>query len=127
MRYRIVGVVKDMVVESPYSPTGPVVYYEKGLNGGVSWMEIKVKPGAVMSQALPKIEAVMKRLIPSRPPLTISFADEHEDYALKFASEVRMSKLAGFFARSRSSFLLSWVVWPGLLYGRAANKGGGDP
>ncbi len=35
IRYRIIGVVKDMVVESPYSPTGPVVYYEKGLNGGM--------------------------------------------------------------------------------------------
>jgi putative ABC transport system permease protein len=95
MRYRIIGVVKDMVVESPYSPTGPVVYYEKGLNGGVSWMEIKVKPGAVMSQALPKIEAVMKRLVPSAP---FDYQFAHEDYALKFASEVRMSKLAGFFA-----------------------------
>jgi putative ABC transport system permease protein len=95
MQYRIIGVVKDMVVESPYAPTGPVVYYQKGLNGGVSWMEIKVRPGVSMSRALPKIEAVMKRLIPSAP-FDYQFADEA--YAMKFASEVRISKLAGFFA-----------------------------
>ena len=95
MRYRIIGVVKDMVIESPYSPTGPVVYYEKGLNGGVNWMEIKVRPGVSMSRALPKIGAVMKKLIPSAP-FDYQFADE--DYAAKFASEVRISKLAGFFA-----------------------------
>ncbi len=95
MHYRIIGVVKDMVLESPYSPTGPVVYYEKGLNGGVSWMDIKVKPGVSMSRALPKIEAVFKQLIPSAP-FDYQFADE--DYATKFASEVRMSKLAGLFA-----------------------------
>jgi ABC-type lipoprotein release transport system permease subunit len=95
LRYRIFGVVKDLVLESPYSPTGPVLYYEKGLNGGVSWMEIKVRPGVAMSRALPKIEAVFKELIPSAP-FDYQFADEA--YAVKFASEVRMSKLAGFFA-----------------------------
>jgi hypothetical protein len=104
IRYRIIGVVKDMVVESPYSPTGPVVYYEKGLNGGVSWMEFKVRPGVSMSRALPMIKAVMKRLIPSAP-FDYQFADE--SYAMKFASEVRISKLAGFFAACRRS-LCCW-------------------
>jgi putative ABC transport system permease protein len=95
MRYRILGVVKDMVMESPYEQAKPVLFYQKGLNGGVSWMDIKVKPGVAMSLALPKIEAVFKKLIPSAP-FDYQFADE--DYALKFASEVRISKLAGFFA-----------------------------
>ena len=95
LHYTIIGVVKDLVLESPYSPTGPVIYYEKGLNGGVDWMEIKVRPGVSMSRALPKIEAVFKQLIPSAP-FDYQFADE--SYAMKFASEVRMSKLAGFFA-----------------------------
>ena len=95
LKYRIIGVVKDMVVESPFAPTVPIVYYQKGLNGGVNWMEIKVKPGVAMSKALPKIAAVMKQLVPSAP-FDYRFADE--DYALKFISEVRMSELAGFFA-----------------------------
>lgn len=48
-----------------------------------------------MSQALPKIEAVMKKLVP-KAPFNYQFADE--DYAAKFAAEVRISRLAGFFA-----------------------------
>jgi hypothetical protein len=94
-KYHIIGVVKDMVMESPYEPAKPVIFYQKGHNGGVSWMLIKVKPTVAMSQALPKLEAVMKKLIPSAP-FDYQFADQ--DYAMKFSSEVRISKLAGFFA-----------------------------
>lgn len=93
--YKILGVVKDMVMESPYENTKPIVFYQKGHNGGVNWMIIKVKPDVAMHKALPKIEAVMKGLIPSAP-FDYQFVDE--DYASKFASEERISKLAGFFA-----------------------------
>ena len=51
-------------------------------------------PGAAMSTALPGIEAAFKKLIPS-VPFDYEFADE--DYALKFAAEERIGKLAGFF------------------------------
>jgi ABC-type antimicrobial peptide transport system permease subunit len=95
LRYKILGVVKDMVMQSPYDNTRPVVFYQKGHNGGFSWMLVKVKPSVAMHNALPKIEAVMKKLIPSAP-FDYQFADE--DYASKFASEERISKLAGFFA-----------------------------
>jgi len=61
----------------------------------VDWIEIKVKPEVAMNRALPKIAAVMKKIVPSAP-FDYQFADD--DYALKFASEIRMSKLAGFFA-----------------------------
>ena len=47
-----------------------------------------------MSKALPKIEAVFKKLIPS-VPFDYQFVDE--DYAQKFAAEERIGKLAGFF------------------------------
>ena len=47
-----------------------------------------------MSTALPGIEAAFKKLIPS-VPFDYEFADE--DYALKFATEERIGKLAGFF------------------------------
>ena len=47
-----------------------------------------------MSKALPRIEAVFKKLIPS-VPFDYQFVDE--DYASKFAAEERIGKLAGFF------------------------------
>jgi putative ABC transport system permease protein len=95
LHYKIIGVIRDMIMESPYNQTRPTVFYLKGHNGGVSWMDIRVRPGVAMRQALPKIEAVMKKLVP-KAPFNYQFADE--DYAAKFAAEERISRLAGFFA-----------------------------
>jgi hypothetical protein len=95
LHYKIIGVIRDMIMESPYNQPRPTVFYLKGHNGGVSCMDIRVKPEVAMNQALPKIEAVMKKLVP-KAPFDYQFADE--DYAAKFAAEVRISKLAGFFA-----------------------------
>jgi putative ABC transport system permease protein len=95
LRYKIIGVVRDMVMQSPYDPARPTVFYLKGHNGGLSCIDIMVKPGVAMSQALPRIEAVMKKLVP-KAPFNYQFADE--DYAAKFAAEERISRLAGFFA-----------------------------
>jgi putative ABC transport system permease protein len=92
--YTILGVIKDMVMESPYEPVEPTMFFIKPLNGGVSCINIRVKPGIAMSTALPGIEAVFKKLIPS-VPFEYEFADE--DYAQKFAGEERIGKLAGFF------------------------------
>ena len=93
--YKILGVIRDMVMESPYDPVEPTLFFVKALNGGVSWMNIRIKPGVPLHQALPKIEAAFKRIVPSAP-FDYKFVDE--DYALKFAAEERISRLAGFFA-----------------------------
>ncbi|MEP6514140.1 MAG: FtsX-like permease family protein, partial [Parafilimonas sp.] len=92
--YTILGIIKDMVMESPYEPVEPTMFFIKPLNGGVSCINIRVNPGIVMNKALPKIEAVFKNLIPS-VPFDYQFVDE--DYAQKFAAEERIGKLAGFF------------------------------
>jgi ABC-type antimicrobial peptide transport system permease subunit len=93
--YTILGVIKNMVMESPYDPVEPTMYFIKPLNGGVSCINIRVKPGVAMNKALPRIEAVFKKNIPSAP-FEYKFTDE--EYAQKFAAEERTGKLAGFFA-----------------------------
>jgi len=93
--YKILGVIRDMVMESPYEPVEPTLFFVKAFNGDVNWINIKVSPGVAMSHALPKIEAVFKKLVPSAP-FDYKFADQ--EYAMKFAAEERISKLAGFFA-----------------------------
>ena len=93
--YKILGVIRDMVMESPYEPVEPTLFFVKALNGGVSWMNIRIKPGVAVHQAIPKIEAAFKKIVPSAP-FDYKFVDQ--DYALKFAAEERISKLAGFFA-----------------------------
>jgi len=82
-------------MESPYDPIGPTVYFIKALNAGVNVMNIRVNAGVAMNKALPKIEAVFKNLVPAAP-FNYKFVDQ--DYAIKFAAEERISRLAGFFA-----------------------------
>ncbi len=92
--YTILGVVKDMVMQSPYEPVNPTMFFIKAPNGGVSCINIRVKPGVGMHKALPQIEAVFKKLVPA-VPFEYQFADE--EYAFKFAAEERIGKLARFF------------------------------
>lgn len=92
--YTILGVIKDMVMQSPYEPVEPTMFFVKALNGGVSCINMRVNPGIRLSQALPKIENVFKKLVPA-VPFDYRFVDE--DYSSKFAAEERIGKLVGFF------------------------------
>ena len=89
----VTGVVKNMIMESPYIPVLPSVFlldYE--------WTReiiIKIKPGMPVSTALAKIESVFKKLSPDNA-FTYKFTDT--EYALKFNSEERIGNLATFFA-----------------------------
>ena len=92
--YTIVGVIKDAVMESPYDPVEPTLFFVKALNGGVSWINIRVNNGIAMSTALPKLEAAFKKIVPAAP-FDYRFVDE--EYNRKFAAEERIGILAGFF------------------------------
>ncbi|GAB3263915.1 ABC transporter permease [Larkinella harenae] len=91
-QFRVIGVVKDMVMESPFEPIRPTVFF---LFGDPNWINIKINPAVSASDALPKIEAVFKRLIPAAP-FEYKFADA--EYDAKFRAEERIGKLASFFA-----------------------------
>jgi ABC-type antimicrobial peptide transport system permease subunit len=91
--YRILGVVKDMVMESPYEPMYPTVFMVRG-HVGTNQINIKINPNVSASQALPKIEAVFKKIIPSAP-FEYKFADQ--EYAAKFAAEENIGRLAAVF------------------------------
>jgi ABC-type antimicrobial peptide transport system permease subunit len=93
--YTILGVIKDMVMESPYAPVEPTLFFVKALNGDVSCINIRIMPGSILNKSLSKIGDVFKKLVPSAP-FDYQFADE--EYAQKFAAEERAGKLVGFFA-----------------------------
>jgi len=93
--YTIIGVVRDQVMDSPYAPTQPTMFYLKGLNGAPSWINIRLNPAVSASEALPKIEAVFKKIVPTAP-FEYKFADE--EYDRKFAREERVGNLATMFA-----------------------------
>jgi len=90
--FKIIGVVKDMVMNSPFELAKPTVFF---MGGKISWMNIKINPKANLRDALASIETVFKKVIPS-VLFTYKFADE--EYALKFKSEERIGKLASVFA-----------------------------
>jgi len=92
MDYRIIGVIKDMVMESPYNAIKPTVFR---LGGNPNWIFIRINPRVSASSALPKIAGVFKKVVPS-VPFTYSFADE--DYAKKFIAEEQIGKLTRFFS-----------------------------
>jgi ABC-type antimicrobial peptide transport system permease subunit len=93
--YKIVGVIKDLVMDSPYAPTEPTIFYLKGHNGNPSWINIKIAPQVSAAEALPKIEKVFKKVIPT-VPFEYVFADE--EYERKFGKEERIGNLASIFA-----------------------------
>jgi putative ABC transport system permease protein len=88
----VIGVIKDMLMESPYDPIRQAFYF-MGPNN-CSWMHIKLNPAKPVSSSLSQIQAAFKNVIPSAP-FDYQFADESFDD--KFQSEERVSKLAGFF------------------------------
>ncbi|MGZ3874285.1 MAG: ABC transporter permease [Mucilaginibacter sp.] len=92
--FRILGVVKDMVMNSPFEPAYPTIFFLSP-DDSKNWIFIKINPHTSTSNAMPKIEAVFKKLIPSAP-FEYKFVDD--DYAAKFAGEERIGKLSGFFA-----------------------------
>jgi putative ABC transport system permease protein len=90
--FTILGVVKDMVMESPFAPVKPTVFF---LFGSPNWINIKLNPHVSSVAALPAIEDVFRKLVPAAP-FEYKFADE--EYDAKFRTEERIGKLAGFFA-----------------------------
>ncbi|WP_138477497.1 ABC transporter permease [Dyadobacter bucti] len=90
---QVVGVIKDMVMQSPYEPAVPTIFlmdYE-----WANLINIKLMPNAPVDQALKKVEAVFKKHDPDSP-FEFKFADE--EYEAKFRAEERIGKLARVFA-----------------------------
>jgi putative ABC transport system permease protein len=91
-QYRILGVVKDVVMNSPFEPAYPTVFF---LQGGMTNVFIRLDAKVSAGAALTKIAAVFKKLFPAAP-FDYVFVDE--DYGRKFAAEERTGKIAACFA-----------------------------
>ncbi|MEM8969542.1 MAG: FtsX-like permease family protein, partial [Bacteroidota bacterium] len=91
--YTIIGVVEDMITQSPYAPVRQMIFFIDYDRSDV--LSIKLKPDVSTQQALADIESVYKKFDPVNP-FEYNFTDEQ--YAQKFSTEVRVGKLSGFFA-----------------------------
>jgi ABC-type antimicrobial peptide transport system permease subunit len=91
-RAEIIGVTKDMVMQSPYQPVKQAFFYID--YDRVDYINIKIKPDAITSDAIATIETVFGNVVPSAK-FDYGFIDEA--YAQKFESEQRLGNLAGVF------------------------------
>lgn len=90
--YTVIGILKDMIMESPYTPVKPTVFFID--RNWANVITVRLKPGVPVQDALSKTEAVFKKYNPSAP-FDYRFIDE--EYAEKFSDEQRIGKLATFF------------------------------
>lgn len=91
--YKIIGVVKDILRESPFKDVRQTIYlisYEE-----VNWIQLKLNPDKSTQESLAIVEDVFNEYLPAIP-LDYQFVDE--EYARKFATEERIGKLSGVFA-----------------------------
>jgi ABC-type antimicrobial peptide transport system permease subunit len=91
--YKVIGVIKDMLMSSPYEPVKQTFYFLDYEN--LNWMVLKLNPNKSASESVSKIAAAFKKYIPSAP-FDYKFADS--EFAAKFAAEERIGKLSTFFA-----------------------------
>lgn len=91
---KVIGVIKDVLIGSPYAPVKPMVSFLNA-NAADNFAMLKIHPNKSAKEALAKIETVFKKFNPEQP-FTYQFVDEQ--YGRKFGNEERIGKLAGFFA-----------------------------
>ncbi|NLR56533.1 FtsX-like permease family protein [Chitinophaga polysaccharea] len=91
--FHVLGVVKNMIMTSPYDPVQPAIYYF--LAEGGNFINIRINPKMSASKALAIIQDVMQRYNPAAP-FAYTFADQ--EYGKKFSEEERIGKLSTFFA-----------------------------
>ena len=89
----ILGVISDIVKGSPYEPTDPCMYFLS--RGDQGYLFIRLDPRVSAHEALPRIEAVFKELLPS---ILFDYKFADEEYNTKFRAEERIGTLATVFS-----------------------------
>jgi putative ABC transport system permease protein len=91
--YQVIGVVADMIKFSPFDHVKPSLFT---LNmPATNTINIRIASTVPVGTALAKMGTIFKKYNPASP-FDYKFVDT--EYATKFANEVKISKLAGFFA-----------------------------
>lgn len=92
--YTIIGVIEDMVIESPYEPVRPSLWHIDRYDN-VNVAIVKLNPDMSATESIEKVKTIFMRYSPSTP-FSYEFVDT--EYARKFEGEERIGKLASAFA-----------------------------
>jgi ABC-type antimicrobial peptide transport system permease subunit len=92
-KFTVIGVMENVVMESPYKPVDPLmVYYQPGNTATIS---IRLNNGASPQKAIAAMEPLVKKHSPSTL-FDYSFADQ--EFGKKFLTEELISKITDIFA-----------------------------
>jgi ABC-type antimicrobial peptide transport system permease subunit len=91
--FTVVGVIKDMITESPYKSVQQSIFFTRPNVGPI--ITIRLNPALSTGKAISRIQPIFSKLNPSSP-FEYKFVDE--EYGRKFAAEKRIGVLSGFFA-----------------------------
>ena len=91
--YQVIGVTKNLIMESPWRPVKPTFFHLD--SDWVNMYMVKLKSGIPVQQALSAVEGVYEKLSPSSP-FDFQFVDS--EFESKFRAEERIGKLARIFA-----------------------------
>jgi predicted permease len=89
--YKIIGVVKDMVTQSPYMPVKPMIYVIEPKSRFISLVMMRVNTEMSSVESVTKIESVFNKFDPKNE-FTFRFAED--EYNKKFNSERRIANLS---------------------------------
>ncbi len=92
--YPIVGVIKDLVMESPYAAVEPA-FFTLRADERIHYLLLRINPAQSIKMALARIEPVMRQYDPINP-FDYSFTDE--TYGAKFQEEERTGRLTCLFS-----------------------------
>ena len=93
VRFHVIGVIRDMVMDSPYEPVKPAVFFISPQPG--QFLTMRLNPERSPQAALATIGEVLKEHLPEAP-FNYTFVDE--EYDQKFRSEERIGLLSSLFA-----------------------------
>ena len=91
--HKIIGVVKNLLTESPFEPVKPAIYSINYTQ--TNWINLKLAPEKSLSESLAQIEKVFNKFAP-HVPFEHQFVDDA--FGTKFKTEERMRKLSGIFS-----------------------------
>ncbi|NIG55786.1 ABC transporter permease [Chitinophaga sp. Cy-1792] len=91
--YLVVGVIKDVIMESPFAQAAPIVFMMDYNNA--SDITIKLNPALTPHQALTKVEKIFKQYNPNAP---FDYRFINDEFNNKFKAEEKAGRLTLFFA-----------------------------
>jgi putative ABC transport system permease protein len=91
--FTIIGVVKDLLMESPFASVKQTLFLMKPEN--TSWIELRLNPTKRASESILTVENILKKHVPDVPFDYKFVAAEHKE---KFANEERVGTLSAIFA-----------------------------